>query len=78
MCDEYDEEHMRAFWRAIAVREELAKLEPELEGTGEAVEHPPRGTPQPVREASLRGPLAARPLRSDRPSHKAPLLQTVK
>ncbi len=26
MCDEYDDERMRAFWRAFAERQEVAKL----------------------------------------------------
>ncbi len=39
MCDEYDDERMRAFWRALAEREEVAKLEPETDETG-AVDQP--------------------------------------
>ncbi len=35
MCDEYDDERMRAFWRQLAMQEELAKLEPEPETSDE-------------------------------------------
>ncbi len=31
MCDEYDDERMRAFWRALAEREEIAKLDSEAD-----------------------------------------------
>ncbi len=31
MCDEYDDERMRAFWRQLAQQEELADLEDERE-----------------------------------------------
>ncbi len=33
MCDEYDDERMRAFWRALAEREEAEKLDPEVHRT---------------------------------------------
>ncbi len=35
MCDEYDDERMRAFWRALAERAEVTKLEPEADETRE-------------------------------------------
>ncbi len=31
MCDEYDDERMRAFWRALAERDEVAKLDSEAD-----------------------------------------------
>ena len=35
MCDEYDEERMRVFWKQIAMHEDLANLTPEDELEGE-------------------------------------------
>ena len=35
MCDEYDEERMRVFWKQIAMHEDLANLKPEDELEGE-------------------------------------------
>ena len=35
MCDEYDDERMRAFWRALAARDELAKRDLGAEDTPE-------------------------------------------
>jgi hypothetical protein len=56
MCDEYDDERMRAFWRELDVRKELAKPQPvddELEGVAlslpalvEPKRSKPRGLPR--------------------------------
>ncbi len=37
MCDEYEDERMRAFWRALVEREEVVKLDPEAEVNHEVV-----------------------------------------
>lgn len=49
MCDEYDDERMRAFWRRLAIPEERTSLDPEpmaavepiVQPLGEGVEPPP-------------------------------------
>jgi len=40
MCDEYDEDRMRALWRQLAIREERTRLEPETDPVGESPERP--------------------------------------
>ena len=35
MCDEYEDERMRALWRQLALQERLAQLNPEPEGPNE-------------------------------------------
>ncbi len=49
MCDEYDDERMRVLWRQLAMRDELAKLEPEPDGTEEILVKP-IGELEPKRE----------------------------
>ncbi len=37
MCDEYDDERMRVFWRQLAMQEGHAQLEAEPEGESQPV-----------------------------------------
>ena len=53
MCDEYDDERMRAFWRGFVVPEEIPRAEREDGETEPPVVTPPLGTPEP-RQARLR------------------------
>ncbi|HII40806.1 MAG TPA: hypothetical protein HA326_06270 [Thermoplasmata archaeon] len=53
MCDEYDDERMRAFWRGFVVPEEIPRAEREDGETEHPVVTPPLGTPEP-RQARLR------------------------
>jgi hypothetical protein len=49
MCDEYDEERMRLFWRQLAVQEEHADLDEKLEPALESLGRPADDVAQVVR-----------------------------
>ncbi len=49
MCDEYEDERLRAFWRQLAIRDELGKLEPAPEPADESVVKPVGEIVEPTR-----------------------------
>lgn len=47
MCDEYDDERMRIFWRQLAVQEERTELDEEREPLREPLVKPAEGIVPP-------------------------------